>query len=80
MTGRKDGNTKFKPSPADAWQARGALVKTLTYERCKLKTFYLQKDKSGRVFIDESLHTDNELLNTTEAETWKMAKAWFAEQ
>jgi hypothetical protein len=40
-----------------------------------MKTFYLQKEKSGRQFIDEKLHNGCEQIKATEAETWKQAKA-----
>jgi hypothetical protein len=40
-----------------------------------MKTYFLQKEKSGRLFIDDHLHDGCEQVETVEAESWKEAKA-----
>jgi hypothetical protein len=39
-----------------------------------MKTFCLQQEKSGRLFIDETLHDSCELVDQCEARTWREAK------
>jgi glycine/serine hydroxymethyltransferase len=41
----------------------------------QMKTYFLQKEKSGRLFIDNRLHEGCEKIDTVEAECWKEAKA-----
>jgi hypothetical protein len=40
-----------------------------------MKTYFLQKEKSGRLFIDDQLHAGCKKIETVEAESWKEAKA-----
>lgn len=39
-----------------------------------MKTFYLQQEKSGRLFIDEKQHDECEQIKSCEAPTWRDAK------
>jgi len=43
-----------------------------------MKTFYLMREKSGRLFIDEVEHDECEVIETIEARTWLEARAKFA--
>lgn len=39
-----------------------------------MKTFYLQQEKSGRIFIDEAQHEGCEQIKACEAKNWLDAK------
>jgi hypothetical protein len=39
-----------------------------------MKTFYLQQEQSGRLFIDEVQHDGCEQIKSCEAMTWRDAK------
>jgi hypothetical protein len=40
-----------------------------------MKTYFLQKEKSGRLFIDDHLHANCEKVEAVEAASWKEAKS-----
>jgi hypothetical protein len=39
-----------------------------------MKTFYLQQEKSGRLFIDDNPHDGCEQIRSCEAANWRDAK------
>jgi hypothetical protein len=41
----------------------------LFYSEVRMKALYLQQEKSGRLFIDETLHDSCELVDQCEAHT-----------
>ncbi|MFC5475259.1 hypothetical protein [Paraherbaspirillum soli] len=43
-----------------------------------MKIYYLQKDATGRRFIDDKLHEGCTQLDVKEAESWKAARALFS--
>lgn len=42
-----------------------------------MKTYYLQKDPTGREFIDDSMHEDCKEIGRVQAPSWKSARARF---